>query len=262
MKVQQRMNELIIIIDRLLKKVLKETLRINTEKSNCQKFYYEVLFINIRLFEGAIFLLDQFKESPHFQISFISIMRDIMSNLILAEYINQKESDPSANIDEELEKIYSEHYRFKKKSKKIETILFSKFENYAQFEEYFDKLGEKYNSDNGEIKPHLKIIQSTYDRIRYIESKLKKYEKPGVRTLYLWYTEFSKIAHFGELTIRQIANRYNQSNEKQVYDNYGYLLITVTKYIVGLLAKVLYPDRLEESIMSDFDKILEFEYGT
>jgi hypothetical protein len=188
-------------------------------------------------------------------------MRDITSNLILAEYINQKENDSLANIDEELEKLYSEHYRFKKKSKKIETILFSKIENYAQFEEYFDKLGEKYNSDNGEIKPHLKIIQSTYDRIRYIESRLKKNEKPGVRTLYLWYTEFSKIAHFGELTIRQIALSYNQSNEKQVYNNYGFLLITVTKCILGLFGKVLHPDPLDESIISDFDEILEFEYG-
>jgi len=256
------MGELIIIIDRLLKKILTETLEIDTEKSDCQKFYYEILFINIRLFEGAIFLLDQFKESTHFQVSFISIMRDIMSNLILAEYINQKENDSLANIDEELEKIYSEHYRFKKKSKKIETILFSKFESYTQFEEYFDKVGEKYNSENGEIKPHLKIIQSTYDRIRYIESKLKKYEKPGIRTLYLWYTEFSKIAHFGELTINQVANKYNQSNEEQVFDNYGFLLITVTKYILALYAKVLYPDSLEESIMSDFDKLLEFENGT
>lgn len=256
------MNELIIIIDRLLKKILAETLEIKTEKSDCQKFYYEVLFINIRLFEGAIFLLGQFKESPQFQVSFISILRDIISNLILAEYINQKENDPSANIDEELEKIYSEHYRFKKNSKKIESILFSTFENYAQFEEYFDKLGEKYNSDNGEMKPHLKNIQSTYSRVRYIESKLKKEEKPGITTLYLWYTEFSKIAHFGELTIRQIANRYNQLDEKKVRDNYGYLLITVTKYILALFAKVLYPDELGESIMSDFEKILEFENGT
>jgi len=256
------MNELIIIIDRLLKKILADTLEIKTEKSDCQKFYYEVLFINIRLFEGAIFLLDQSKKSPHFQVSFISIMRNIISNLILAEYINQKENDSSANIDEELEKIYSEHYRFKKKSKKIESILFSTFNNYPQFEEYFDKFGEKYNSDNGEIKPHLKNIQSTYNMIRYIESKLKKHEKPGITTLYLWYTEFSKIAHFGELTIRQIANRYNQLDETKVRDNYGFLLITITKYILTLFAKVLYPDQLEESIMLDFEKILEFENGT
>jgi hypothetical protein len=253
------MNELIIIINRLLKKILAETLEIKTEKSDCQKFYYEVLFINIRLFEGAIFLLNQFKESPHFQVSFISIMRDIMSNLILAEYIHQKENDSLANIDEELEKIYSEHYRFKKKSKKIEFILFSTFENYTQFEEYFENLGKQYNSDNGEIKPHLKIIESTYSRIRYIESKLKKHEKPSARALFLWYSEFSKIAHFGELTIRQIANKYHQSNEEQVNENYGYLLITVTKYIFELFIKVLYPDQFEESIMSDFEKILDFE---
>lgn len=256
------MNEIIIIIDRLLKKILAETLKIKTEKSNCQKFYYEVLFINIRLFEGAIFLLDEFKESPHLQVSFISIMRDIISNLILAEYISQKEKDSLANIDEELEKIYSEHYRFKKKSEKIENILFSSFENYAQFEKYFDELGEKYNSDSGEIKTHLKKIQSTYDRIKYIDSKLKKDDKSGVRTLYLWYTEFSKIAHFGELTIRQIANRYNQVDEEKVRDNYGYILITVTKYILELFAKVLYPDQLEEKIRSDFEKVLEFENST
>ena len=51
-------------------------------------------------------------------------------------------------------------------------------------------------------------------------------------------------------------------DEKKVRDNYDYLLITVTKYILALFAKVLYPDQLEESIMSDFEKILEFENGT
>ncbi len=256
------MNELIIIIDRLLKKILEETLKIKSEKSNCQKFYYEVLFTNIRLFEGAIFLLAQFKESPHLQVSFISIMRDLISNLILVEYISQKENDSLANIDEELEKLYSEHYRFKKKSKKIESILFKTFENRAQYEESFDKLGEKYYSDTGNIKPHLKKIQSTFDRIKYIESRFKKDEKPIIRILYLWYTAFSKIAHFGELTIPQIANKYNQLNEEQVSENYSFLLRTVTDYIVGIYSKVIHKDPLEEEIILDLKKVLEFENGT
>jgi len=256
------MNELIFIIDRLLKKILEETLTIETEKSNCQKFYYEVLFTNIRLFEGAIFLLAQFKESPHFQVSFISIMRDIISNLILVEYISEKETDALADIDEELEKIYSEHYRFKKKSKKIESVLFKSFANRAQYEEYFDKLGEKYYSESGDFKSHLKNIQSTFDRIRYIESKFKKDEKPIIRILYLWYTEFSKIAHFGELTITQIANKYNQVNESQVYENFSFLLKTVTDNIVGLYSKVIYKDSLDEGIILDLRKVREYENGT
>jgi hypothetical protein len=256
------MKELIVIIDRLLKKILEETLQIRIEKSDCQKFYYEVLFTNIRLFEGALFLLNQYKESSHFQVSFISIMRDIISNLILVEFISQKENDPLVNIDEELEKIYSEHYRFKKKSRKTENILFRTFENHVQFEEYFDKFGEKYNSDTGEIKPHLKTIQSTYQRIRYIYSKSKKEDKPTVRILFLWYTEFSKIAHFGELTVPQIANSYNQLNENQVYSKYNFLLKTVTDYIVGLFAKIIYEDPLEEEIILDLEKILEYENDT
>ncbi len=253
------MNELIILIDRLLKKILAETLEIKTEKSDCQKFYYENLFVNIRLFEGAVFLLREFKESPHLQVSFISIMRDIISNLILAEYIHQKESDSSAKIEEELEKVYSEHYRYKKKTKKIESILSKTFEDYVQFEEYFYKLREKNSHGEEEMKPHLKTTESTYSRIRYIESRLKKDKKPEVITLLFWYNEFSKIAHFGELTVLKIAHRYYESNEKQVYKNYGYLLITVAKNIYDLYAKVLYPDELEKSIVSDFEKILEFE---
>ncbi len=256
------MNELIINIDQLLKKILAETLQIKSEKSDSQKFYYEILFVNIRLFEGAIFLLSQFKESPHFQVSFISIMRDVISNLILAEFINQKENDSLANINEELEKIFSEHYRFKKKSRKIESILFSMFENHAEFEEYFNELGKKYYANNGEIKPHLKKIQSTYDRVKYIESNLKKDEKHLIRTLFLWYTEFSKVAHFGELTIRQIAYRYNQLEEQKVRENYSYLLITVTKYILVLFKKIISPDQIKESMMSDFEKILELENNT
>ena len=77
------MNELISAIDVLLKKIITETLEIEKEKTDCQKFYYEVLFVNIRLFEGALFLLGQFKDSPHLQVSFVSVMRDIISNLIL-----------------------------------------------------------------------------------------------------------------------------------------------------------------------------------
>ena len=256
------MVEFLNIIDQLLKKVLEETLKIKSEKSDCQKFYYEILFINIRLFEGAIFLLAQFEKKPLFQVSFVSVMRDLISNLILADYISYKEFDSSVNVNEELEKIFSEHYRFKKKSKKIERTLFSIYEDHAQHEEEFDKLGEKYKDENGVLKPHLKKIESTYNRIRYIESRQKKDEKHNVRVLYNWYTEFSKISHFGELSIPQIANRYNLKNEKEVFDYYGHLLKTVSIYIAGLLAKVCYEEPVEESIRRDLGKIWDFEIGT
>ena len=256
------MDEFLSEIDQLLKKVLEETLKIESEKSDCQKFYYEILYMNIRLLEGAIFLLGQFKERPLFQVPFISVMRDLISNIILADYISHKEHDSLANVDKELEKIYSEHYRFKKKSKKTESTLFGTYENHAQYEEEFDKLGERYNGDNGELKPHLKNNQSTYERIRYIESRQKKGDKHYVRILYLWYTDFSKIAHFGELTVHQVAQRYNIKNEKEVFDNYSPLLKMVSLYIVGLLAKVCYEEPVEESIGKDFDKIWNFEIGT
>ncbi|MEZ5045157.1 MAG: hypothetical protein R2828_35005 [Saprospiraceae bacterium] len=256
------MVEFLNVIDQLLKKVLEETLKIKSEKSDCQKFYYEILFINIRLFEGAIFLLAQFEKKPLFQVSFVSVMRDLISNLILADYISYSEFDPSVNVDEELEKIYSEHYRFKKKSKKIERTLFNIYEDHAQFEEEFDKLGERYNGEGGGLKPHLKKIESTFNRIKYIESQQKKDDKYNVRVLYNWYTEFSKISHFGELTIRQVANKYNLKNEKEVFDNYGHLLKTVSIYIVGLLAKVCYKEPVEESIVKNLYKIRDFEIGT
>ena len=255
------MVEFLSLIDQLLKKVLEETLKIKSDKSDCQKFYYEILYINIRMLEGATFLLAQFKERPLYQVPFISVMRDLISNVILAEYISHKEYDSLANVDEELEKIFSEHYRFQKKSKKIEKTLFGIYDNHAQNVEKFDKLGEKYNGDDGELKPHLKNIQSTYQRIRYIESQQKKDDKHNVRILYHWYTEFSKIAHFGELTVYRVANRYNFKNEKEVFDNYSHLLKMVSAYIVGLLAKVCFEEPVEESIGKDLDKIWNFEIG-
>jgi len=253
------MVEFLSIIDQLLKKVLEETLKIKSKKSNCQKFYYEILYINIRIFEGAISLLSQFKEKPLFQIPFVSVMRDLVSNLILAEYISYKEHDTSANIETELEKIYSEHYRFKKRNKRIERTLFGNYEDYAQNEEKFDKLGEKYNADDGELKSHLKKLPSTYDRIKYIESRQKKEDKYDVRILYMWYTEFSKIAHFGELTVNQVAHRYASKKEKEVFEYYRHLLKTITLSIVRLLAKVCFEEPVEESIEEDFEKIWNFE---
>jgi hypothetical protein len=256
------MIELLNKIDQLLKNVLEETLKITSEKSDCQKFYYEILFMNVRMFEGAIFLLGQFKERPLLQVSFVSVMRDLIANLILADYISHKEHDSSANISEELEKIYSEHYRFKKKSKEIERALFGIDEDRAQFEEEFDKLGERYNGEDGELKRHLRKVQSTYERIKYIESRQKKDDKHNVRVLYLWYTEFSKIAHFGEITIRQVAQRYISKDEKDVFDNYSYLLKMASAYIVGLLAKVCFEEPVVESIGKGFDEIWNFEIGT
>lgn len=256
------MIEFLNKIDQLLKNVLEETLKITSEKSDCQKFYYEILFINVRMFEGAIFLLGQFKERPLLQVPFVSVMRDLIANLILADYIGYKEHDSLANVHEELEKIYSEHYRFKKKSKDIERTLFSIYGDHDQYEEEFGKLGERYYGEDGELKRHLKKVQSTYERIKYIESRQKMDDKHNVRALYLWYTEFSKIAHFGELTVRQVAQRYISKNEKDVFDNYSHLLKMVSVYIVGLLAKVCFEDPVEESIGKDLNEIWNFEIGT
>lgn len=189
-------------------------------------------------------------------------MRDLISNLILAEYISHKEIDSSADVKVELEKIYSEHYRFAKRQKRIEKTLFGIYEHHAQHEEEFDKLGEKYNGEDGELKSHLKKRSSTYGRIKYIESKQKNDEKGNVRVLYLWYTEFSKIAHFGELTLHYVISKYISKNEKEIFENYNYLLKVVSAYIVGLLGKVCFNDPIEESIREDLKKIWDFEIGT
>lgn len=253
------MIEFLSSINQLLKKILSETLEIKSKKSDCQKFYYEVLFINVHALEGAIFLLSQFKEKPLFQIPFVSVMRDLISDLILAEYVSHKENDSSANIDLELEKIYSEHYRFARKQKRIEKTLFGTYENHAQYEEELDRLGEKYCDDDGKLKSHLKKLSSPLDRIKYIESQLKKNDKYLVRDLYLWYTGFSKIAHFGELTIHQTASRYASKNERELFENYSYLLKVIMTYLVGLLEKVCFKDPLQKSIKEDLGKIWNFE---
>lgn len=256
------MINLLRIIDQLLKKILGETLTLKPGKSDCQKFYYEILFLNIRLFEGAIFLLAQFKDKPLLQVSFVSVMRDLITSVILAEFISYKEHDSLANIDEELELIYAEHYLFQKKSRKIERALFESYEEHAKNEERFDALGERYKDDDGKLKRHLEKTPSTFQRIKYIESKQKKDDKHNIRALYLWYTEFSKIAHFGELTVHKIANRYASKSEKEVFENYQHLLKTITIYIVGLLAKVCYEDPVETSIGKDLERIWNYEYST
>ncbi|MCB0533487.1 MAG: hypothetical protein KDD14_14890 [Saprospiraceae bacterium] len=254
------MLEFLHKIDQLLKKTLEETQKITSEKSDCQKFYYEILFINIRLFEGAMFLLGQFKERPLLQVSFVSVMRDLISNLILAEYISHKEHDPLAIIEQELEKIYSEHYRFTKKQKVLENILFSHHEKHTHYDDEFEKIGEKYLDDEGNLKSHLRKISSTYDMIRYIESRQLKDDKEYVRVLYLWYTEFSKIAHFGELTVHRVVGWYASKNENEIFNNYSHLLKMVSTYIVGLLAKICYENPVEESIGRDLESIWNFEY--
>ncbi len=241
---------------------MEETLKIKSKKNDCQKFYYEILFINIHTFEGAIFLLSQFKDKPLLQIPFVSIMRDLISDLILAEYISYKEQDSSANINLELEKIYSEHYRFTKKQEKTERILFGNYDDHEKHQEEFNKLGERYNDNDGELKSHLKKLSSTYDRIKYIESKAKMDDKENVRVLYLWYTEFSKIAHFGELTLHYIESRYASKNEKEVFDNYYYLLNVVMIFFVGLLEKVYFDETIDESISEELRRLWEFEIGT
>lgn len=256
------MIEFLNEINQLLKKILNETLKIETQKSDCQKFYYEILFINLNTFEGAIFLLSQYKNRPLFQIPYVSIMRDLISDLIIAEYISHKENDTSANIEIELEKIYSEHYRFTKKSKKLEKVLFGTNENHDSYEDEFERLGKKYNGDDGELKGYLKNISSIYDRIKYIESRQKKDDKENVRILYLWYTNFSKISHFGELTLSVIESKFASDNEKEVFENHFYLLNVVIIFFVGLLEKICFNETIDQSIHEDLNKLWEFKVGT
>ena len=70
---------------------------------------------------------------------------------------------------------------------------------------------------------------------------------------------FSKIAHFGELTLTIIESRYASKNEKEVFENHHDLLNLVMIFFVGLLEKVCLDETIDESINEDLKRLWNFE---
>lgn len=208
-------------------------------------FYYTILFKTIHSLEGCVSLISCFHIKPFFYITFLSGIRDIISDLICAEFISMKELDRSATIENELSNIYNDHYIHTGNILPINKLLFGNEQGYDEAEQRFKELkGTQKTTSN-----------STFSRIRYIYEKGNKDTRPDIKNLYYWFILFSKNAHFGELTEKLILQSTNSDsiNFKKMIRAIVELVI---KFCIGLLIKLGKTDCSElETQFSELSKI-------
>lgn len=150
--IDQLANKTLGVIKLIIIDFLKFQETKGLENDQLRNVYNVILFKTIHSFEGAVFLLSNFSKKPFFQITFASAMRDIISDLIIAEYLSLKSLDSSVDMDMVLEKLDADHFLFMYQKRKLNREIFGHNEGYDEAENYFLNSMSQYLDKNGEIK--------------------------------------------------------------------------------------------------------------
>ncbi|MCB0649832.1 MAG: hypothetical protein KDC85_01000 [Saprospiraceae bacterium] len=229
------------------------------ENDQLRNVYNVILFKTIHSFEGAVFLLSNFSKKPFFQITFASAMRDIISDLIIAEYLSLKSLDSSVDMDMVLEKLDADHFLFMYQKRKLNREIFGHNEGYDEAENYFLNSMSQYLDKNGEIKKRYRKKSLVFDKISFINSRTKKESKGVVIFLYNWYFNSSKIAHLGGLTLKVIETRFSATDQQSLMKNYKDLIFMTLAFCSGMLIKVSNNLEVNPEIEKGIKEILELK---
>ncbi len=260
------MNKYIAKTSLLIELIIIDLLKCDSGESiddRKQFFYYSILFKTIHTLEGAISLLKDIERKPFFQLSFVLILRTIISDLITAEFVATKELKQPEKVDDLIERIEYDHYKFTKSNLGVRKILFGENENSRLEEAQFLQDEIRYHDQNGSLKTHLKKRLGTFDMIKYIASNTELDKKYYIQALSDRFEVFSKIAHFGGLTMIFINEYFSESNTDKSKLTIEESIGLVFEFCIGLLNKVKDEEQeINPEITLIFKQIQELKLST
>lgn len=226
------------------------------DSDELRNIYMAILFKTCHSFEGAIFLLSNFEVKPLFRLTFSSTIRDIISDLVLADFLSFKESEENIDMKNLIDKIYADHIIFTDSKLKLNKALFGESKDYGKIEEEFKLKSEKYKDENGKLKKEYRKRSMVFDKIGYLNSRMNKQQKETLKDLYEWYSDLSKLSHFGSTTIK-VIEKYLVTSPSDSLNTYYQMVVTIFNYSIGLLKRISNGQDINGQIAINFDQLIE-----
>jgi len=178
-----------------------------------EKYFYTVILKTINSFEGGNIFIRNFDSSREFQIPLYIIIRAILNDIIISEYIIIRSSNDEEQI-ELINQLNFDHIKHLLSSIKIESKARKWSEEEKQkeirnikweFSKYF-KIDGSHN-----FKPLRTSVDSLVEWIFKNSDDERSHKLIG--KAYFLYKDFSKLEHFGELSFPLVHIVYNDSKQ-------------------------------------------------
>lgn len=209
-------------------KVIQKILNEERYADEPERFYFTIVSKTNGSLDVANLLIRNFYYKPHFHPSLFIIIRSILSDIVVGEYVNMTAKD-DADIKEKIDSIYSDH---------IVRIYKSINKSYAQLDEWTqDRIEEeqkkalaahpKYLDLLG--KPKFKLISFQEMIHEIFLQKTSDQDFSVYREIYSNYDMFSKYEHFGELSFHLLHKPFTERSIREKFaDVYQCIKITIT----------------------------------
>jgi len=225
-----------------------------------QRFFFTVIHKIISTIDVANILIKNFDTKNHFRISLYILIRSIMADIIVCEYVlrTEKSNDARQTL---IKKIYSDHFNYVLRS--IETT----------YRHLGDWTKEKVEAEKNKVRSSNKEWFHENGNLKYsplqtspalLIRKMISQKKSGddyhlLDRAFNYYDSYSKLEHLGILSIHITHRIYNTDETiKQIKEIFESLLIIVNALInyTGAWKKTFRKEKLSLSEIKD--RILQY----
>ena len=247
--------------------VIQKILQSERYADEPERFYFTLISKINGTLDVSNLLISNFHSHPHFHPSLFILLRSILSDIIVGEYVKMIPSNPSETIDL-INSIYRDHIH---KTFKSISGIYAVLDEWSPADiakekqkiidarpEYFDAAGNL----NFKFNPlsHHKMITDVFSK------KGKEDDFSVFRDIFSNYDLFSKYEHLGELSFKLIHNPYTiESTREQFADvcrSVGIIVVALMGYCMVwediLLDEIEILKKLIQKLYYfDLDKIAE-----
>ena len=257
-------------LNRILKKaqeivplIVKDYLALSERKPSdlgeLSKIHGLILFKAIHSFEAILYLIPTFEIKPFFQIASASALRDIISDLVLGEYLSCKSKDPRVSMQDLLEGLHIAHDLFTAKKSKLNTELFGNMEGFDELSKSFHESLTDYLDEDGKVKSRFRFEGSVFRMLEYIVSQTANPDRRISADLFVWYSKLSKLSHFGGRTLQVIELDFISAREEIRDDFYKNVIETVLLFSQGLLISYAAGEKINSSIELKYKELCKIQ---
>lgn len=192
------------------------------------KFFYSIVFKICSTLESSNIFIRNFNSHPHYQISLSLLIRSIMSDIILTEYVIHKGRDNTKKIEIINQIYYDHHSNILNTTETVYPLVFSwsKEEKELELSKYKQIIDERFPDNQKKIKSINQIVRELISNSK---------NSDVIKRAYKLYDEYSKFEHFGDFTFRLIHRGFEIDQfeilNKRLIDTLNIIISALTNYL-------------------------------
>ncbi|WP_281636011.1 hypothetical protein [Flavobacterium marginilacus] len=217
-----------------------------------EKFFFTIVLKTLNTFETANIFIRNFDSSRDFQISLYILIRAILNDILIAEYVIVQPENDEERI-KLINQINFDHLKHIISTLKVEKEARKLTESEYQKEiRDLKNSFEKYFNEDGTDK----IIPLRTSVQNLVKSMLEKSNDERSHKLisaaYILYNSFSKLEHYGELSFALVNIVYHDSKQQRLTNE----LFNSVKVIVAALNNYC---KLWDDLKINYEKLNNLE---